>query len=67
MLNEINQRKTNIVWYPLHVESKKYNKLEADSDMENRQVGVQHRGRGVDVQTVGRKIGIRMSCTTKGM
>ena len=39
MLNEINQRKTNIVWYPLHVESKKYNKLEADSDMENRAVG----------------------------
>ena len=24
MLIEINQRKTNTVWYPLHVESKKY-------------------------------------------
>ena len=27
MLSEINQRKTNTVWYHLYVESKKYNKL----------------------------------------
>ena len=27
MLSEISQRKTNTVWYQLHVESKKYNKL----------------------------------------
>ena len=26
-LSEISQRKTNIVWYPLYVEPKKYNKL----------------------------------------
>ena len=27
MLSEISQRKTNTVWYHLHVEPKKYNKL----------------------------------------
>ena len=27
MLSEISQRKTNIVWYHLYLESKKYNKL----------------------------------------
>ena len=37
-LSDISQRKTNIVWYHLHVESKKYNKLvnnkkEADSQI----------------------------------
>ena len=39
MLSEISQRKTNIVWYYLYVESRKYNKLvnitkkEADSQI----------------------------------
>ena len=39
MLSEISQRKTNTVWYHLHVESKEYNKLvnitkkEADSQV----------------------------------
>ena len=27
MLSEVTQRKTNIVWYHLYVESKQYNKL----------------------------------------
>ena len=27
MLSEVNKTKTNTIWYPLYVESKKYNKL----------------------------------------
>ena len=58
MLSEIRQRKTNIVWYHLHVESKKYNKSVNKTnkqtksrltDIENKLVvtsGERERGRG---------------------
>ena len=33
MLNEISQRKTNTVWFNLHMESKKKSNSEAESGM----------------------------------
>ena len=54
MLSEISQRKTNTIWYHLHVKSKKiqqtskYNKYQADSltDIENELEVTVGRGKG---------------------
>lgn len=47
MLGEISQRETNTIWFHLHVESKKqvnqYNKIETDSDTQNKLVAIGER------------------------
>ena len=72
MLSEISQTKTNTVWYHLHVESKKYNKLviitlffrSRLTDIENKPV-VTSAGEGNigvrewEVKTTGGKIGYK--------